>query len=227
MEYGFLILYARCDVTHTRLRVSGTHPSSVCLCKLTRARASLGRTLESMVFSRNTKQLTFGRLRSPDQSANQLESNNQRSSSTSPGLSPRWYNHYKNPRNSIPSPPHWASYHGGNKYMGGSRPHSVIGVLLVLGNLHDAASLAGGLGVPTVGTGHNGGLELLGRRATRLAARLLPLLRGGVLGRAIRPTVAQPATLQADSILLALSHDIGAYPLNRLISEKGRLQGLF
>jgi hypothetical protein len=91
MEYGCLNLYARCDVTHTRLRVSGTHPSSVCLCKLTRARASLGRTLGSMVFSRNTIQLTSGRRRRPDQSATQLESNNQRSSSTSPGLSPRWY----------------------------------------------------------------------------------------------------------------------------------------
>jgi hypothetical protein len=91
MEYGCLILYAHCDVTHTRLRVSGTHPPSVCLCKLTRARASLGRTLGSMDFSRNTIQLTFGRRRSPGQSATQLESNNQRSSSTSPGLSPRWY----------------------------------------------------------------------------------------------------------------------------------------
>jgi hypothetical protein len=44
-----------------------------------------------MVFSGNTIQLTFGRRRSPDQSATQLESNNQRSSSMSPGLSPRWY----------------------------------------------------------------------------------------------------------------------------------------
>jgi hypothetical protein len=42
MDLGFgvwvLVLYARCVVTYTRLRVSGTHPSSVCLLQ-TNARA--------------------------------------------------------------------------------------------------------------------------------------------------------------------------------------------
>jgi hypothetical protein len=105
--YGF---YVGCAVTHTRLRVSGNYPSSVCLCRLTRAARTSFKRLPSseglrnqwFFWEKNSIQLTLllsPQHRSRDQTATQLEPKNQDTPSTSPGLLRGGYGIPKKPQN--------------------------------------------------------------------------------------------------------------------------------
>jgi hypothetical protein len=90
MGYGvwmFDLICALCCDTHAPARFGDSPLLRVPLQTDVRACAPPSEGLWDQWFSRETQfNYFFGRRRSPDQSATQLESNNQRSSSTSPGL---------------------------------------------------------------------------------------------------------------------------------------------